>query len=316
MPKSLFHSDRQRAKIIIPIIYEAYEKRTHLFRWIRTETHAPQHKYVPAGMEKGSPEHSLFLFFCILLTYRSSSDKWFEQCVEMRRKYPQLFTDYVLEATIGEIQQALKEVGYIYHQSGAYRWKGSGDDLFKKYLGNPTLIYQDANSISEIIEKKSRLSNGRSFLTGYGPKLLSLLMILYYELGLVEKYFPDAFPADVHIQNQCLSAGIVRSSKKIINSTLLAEHLRELIAETCSRESLSVLKLSHAMWFTGSLLCVHCNSLRPAVRKECCSLEKFCQGRINTDSYHKKGKWDLREKNNQSELPLFPETKEEEIVLF
>lgn len=282
----LFDFDEELCAEILQIFNRDYKKRRKLYKYVHAETHAPQHLYKPKIVSQID-----YLYFTILLTYRSLSEKWFEQSSEMEKKFPHLFSEWIVLAKESDIQHALEEVGFIYHITGAHRWKMSGVDLYQAYNGDPAKIFKGVDSISEIVAQKNNLKNGGIFLTGYGPKLLSLLNIIFYEFDIVQRYFDDAFPADIHIQNQCLSTGIIKPKTDLFETTICAEILRKEITRIMKELAINPLSESHAMWFNGNRLCRFC--LKRAQSEELCPIFKLCKGRINTKMYHKKGKWYL-----------------------
>jgi len=299
----VFDFNKKRGKKLLISIYEAYVNEEKLFQYRHsTNGSAPQNQYIPKGVKRGSSLHAVFLFFAVLLTYRSQSKVWFRQCKELYEKRPFLFGPDIKNIPLEKVQKHLRESGFIYHQAGGYRWKRSGEGLLKEFGGNPLAIFNSGSirSIENVLKKVKEGAN--NLLPGYGPKLLSLLAMLYEEIGAIE-HVKGSFPCDVHIQNQCLSLGIVKPNKEIFKNTSFAEFLRKEISELCYSNSIeTTLDLSHAMWILGSELCIYCRK-KPRLAEYLCPVFGDCNGRIKTELYYKKGRWNLEEKKEI--LPLF-----------
>lgn len=294
----MFKFDKKRAEEILGIIYEAHMAHTHLFRWVHANNgSAPQQKYIPAGVEKRSLEHQRFLFFCSLMTYSSQSEQGVKQCVKVYAGWPELFNKKVDGMTV--LKDIFKANGFIYPNAIAQRWHGSNRTLFKKYEGEPLKIFYKKNSINEVLLEKA--VKGKNLLPGFGPKIFSLLALWYEELGLVS--LADAFPCDLHVQNECLGLDIATSSETRFRTTGFAEFLREKISEVCREKGFKPLLLSHAMWFLGSLICIKCKK-KPFQAKDFCPVYSFCSGRVSTRLYRSKGEWDI-EVALPGKLPLF-----------
>jgi len=296
----MFDFDRERAKEVLGIIYEAYTRRTYLFKWVHTSNgDAPQHRYIPDGVKRGSLEHRQFLFFCSLITYSGQSEQGIKQCFEVHRLYPGLFDKDIINISIEELERIFAHSGFIYPNAIAGRWRGSGITLFKRYDGDPLKIFIGKDSVDEVLSSEKR-EKGRNLLPGFGPKILSLLALWYEELDLV--FLRDAFPCDVHVQNQCLGLGIAKSTEKRFRTTDFAEFLRRETSVVCEEQEFKPLLLSHAMWFLGNRVCVLCRKKRNRA-KFLCPVFAFCSGRVSTKLYRRKGEWDLT--TPKQELPLF-----------
>lgn len=298
----MFTFEEQRAVRLLRVIYDAYMNGTHLFRYVHSKNgDAPQQKFIPDSMVRGSKEHLMFLFFANLLTYHSSSDMGFSQVRRVYELAPEAFSEQGITRSENFIRSLLDEVGFIYPTEGARRWQLSGGDLFRRYGGDPTAIFQGQNirgvvALMNEVERREK----RKLLVGFGPKLLSLLALFYEEVGAIE-YVEGAFPVDLHVQAECLGLGLVKPSIQMVNATLLAEYLRERIATICRNEQMAALDLSHAMWFLGSRVCSLVCKRKPAQAEVLCPVYQECAGRVSTKAYAKKGKWDLEKKS----LPLF-----------
>lgn len=296
----MFTFDEPRARALLRRIYEAYMNGTYLYQYVHSKNNnAPQQKFIPDGVSRGSQAHLMFLFFANLLTYHAKSDAVFEQIKQVHEKAPEAFSREVAVMPLGFIQKLLVEVGFIYPNSGGKRWYASAGTLFNRYAGNPVAVFSGKRikSVDDFIEMKRK--EGRGFFTGLGPKLFSLLVLFYEEVEAMS-YIRGAFPVDIHVQNECMGMGIVTTDLEVVNATLLAEFLRPRIAEICWSEPMSALDLSHAMWFLGSYVCSPLCKRKPRQAEVLCPVYEECAGRVSTKAYSKKGKWNLK-----NELPLF-----------
>lgn len=300
----MFEFDNKRAEEILPAIYDCYLKGSHLYRYYHAKNgSAPQHKYVPENIKRGSAKHQLFLFFASILTYHSQSDMGFQQCMMIYDKNPDFFKIDVCKKSLKEMRIALKEVGFIYPNEAARRWLLSAKGLFNQYNGDPLAIFK-VGSIAGVMKEKGQGS--KNLFPGFGPKLFSLLSLFYEELELLDP-IPDAFPCDIHVQAQCIGFGIAKSNQEIFSATPFAEFLRINISGVCRKKNVSALDLSHAQWFLGNRLCMYCKR-KKAVSEKFCPVFNYCSGRVSTATYRKKGLWDIN-KLLIDPLPLFNTTK-------
>lgn len=289
---------KARANNCLSKIYRAYQDKTYLFKFVHASNgDAPQHKYIPKGVRKGSLRHQIFLFFANLLTYHSQSDAGFKQCLEVYEKKPEFFTKKIWLIEEREIAKALNEVGFIYPFATAKRWHKSAQSLFLLYNGKPLKIFKDRESIDDIM--KLNQEKGLNVFPGLGPKLMSLLNIFYHELGLMS-CLKGSFPVDIHVQAECIGLSLVEIKKEVVNSTPLAEFLRVNISKICEEQKFKPLDLSHAMWFLGNRVCQFCHKRR-AQSEYFCPVFKYCSGRVSTELYRTRGKWNMNGKSR----PLF-----------
>lgn len=293
----MFEFDKRRAKkLLIDRLFGAYYGETHLFKYVHAKNgDAPQHKYWPADVKKGSYEHQVFLFFATLLTYRSGSEEWFRQCAALFGRSRFMFFREVLEMDFKMIESHLRTAEFVHPAAAARYWKENARTLFNAYGGDPLKIF--SNGTIRGVMKLKKESRGNLF-PGYGPKLLSLLALFYIELDLIDPV-ADAFPCDLHVQNQCISLGLVKAESNMIDAYKLADFLRINLSDLCNKNGVSALDLSHAMWFLGNRICIECNRKR-RISERLCPIMDCCGGRISTLMYRKKGKW----KTEKDSLPL------------
>lgn len=317
--------DWSRGEEVLRDALLAYERRTHIYQEVHQDNgDAPQHKYAPKGMKRGSLRHRQWLFFAALTDRRQLSEEVYKNHVHLHREFPwlyekrflaewprykkecalaepprtsKLFTELVLESAATSDRQMVdfitlllesRRIG-VPRQSARY-WVPCMRTLYEAFDGDPLRMYKKG-SIEAIlgwcgdVERATR----RDPLPGYGPKLLSLLALFYEELGLLPSV-DGAFPVDVHIQRLFISTGAVVGSGTI-ESDALAEKLRRPLYALCSKNGWSPLRASHALWFNGNRNCSGCSSRKDIEHR--CPIYSLCGGAIESRSYFRQGKWHL-----------------------
>ncbi|MBI2046340.1 MAG: hypothetical protein HYT28_02905 [Parcubacteria group bacterium] len=309
-PKLRFSYNKKRTKEAMLAIMKSFEKETHLFRFVFIND-APQHKYYPKEVVKGSFEHLLFLFLGTLLVYRSVSDQGFKQAVLLENKFPWLFSKEILEKTLEDVIAAMKAIGFIHPWEVARSWYGTARTLFSEYEGDPIRLLVEIKSVDAFLKLKRKKGGNR--FPGYGPKLFSLLVLFYQELGVPESFLvKEAFPVDLHVQRVFLSLGLISFNTRLVDSVKLAEYIRKKLSRLCEVEHIPVIELSHALWFLGNRLCGKCQNTSYMHLR--CPLYNMCGGAFSSEPYRLEGKWDnqLPRKpkgghHNQEYLPLLLE---------
>ena len=320
MPKTTFSFRWKRAREVLLTLFNAYSERDFLYRIYHTQNgEAPQFKFIPEGMLRGSHEHLVYLFFVTLITVRSKSKYVFSRAVVLYKVHPELFTSEVLSLTPEKIAEKMRDVGgFAYPEQWSARWHKCATTLFLKYNGNPLLIFSEAPTVNIFLDLKRKSKN--QWLCGYGPKLYSLYSLFCEELGAIN-HIIEAIPVDEHLQRICITTGIVQcfnvddsGEKKvaeIVDAAPLAEFLREKLTRFCYKHGISVNELSHAMWFLGSEGCFMCP--KQEVLHLVCPIKDLCTGGLDTKRYTNERLWDLSKRKQKGsnnpqgtfEQPLF-----------
>lgn len=293
IPKAKVIIDIDRLGVVLQKLTKAYLEKKYLYAEFHAHNgSAPQHWGIPRGVVIGSLEHRLFLFFTTLLTTRSESDAGFRQMVRLYEEHTTLFSpERALAIEVSKVEMLLKEVGYIHPNQGASRWLACAEGLARRFNGDPLNLFLWKKSIDEVYQSIQG-EGGKKLLSGYGPKLLSLLALFYEELELIP-CLEGVFPVDVHVQRINITLGVVKGSGIVDAARTLAEGLRVALWKACHEGNMNPFDSAHAYWFLGSRACTQCH--RVSSIRQICPIADECEGSISTALYHKKGMWDLDE---------------------
>ncbi|MBI5005360.1 MAG: hypothetical protein HZC03_02040 [Candidatus Lloydbacteria bacterium] len=276
----------------------AFRNETHLFRVVSI-AYAPQHNHRPKTVAKGSSEHLVFLFLATLIIYRSVSDEGFKQAVRLYDRHPWLFSKEILSKTLVHVIEAMREIGFIHPWEAARSWYGTAQTLFRDYGGDTLHLLRGIVSVDDFIALKKRGKN--NLFPGYGPKLFSLLVLFYQELGVPEAFLvKEAFPVDLHVQRIFLSLELAEFNTRCIDAVTLAEYIRKKISALCEKEKWNVVEMSHALWFLGNRLCGNCQRISDIELR--CPLYSLCGGAFVSEPYRLRGEWDKQYGRKQKGL--------------
>ena len=285
--------DRERAREVMRVVYEAHEAQTHLYRLFhRSNGEAPQRKYRPEGVVPGSRDDLTRLYFAAMTDRRQFSSEVYKVHAKLWESHRWLYREALLERLRSweELEPILRKEKVGTPKESAKTWLPCADTLHHTFGGDPLKLF-DGGSIDKAIKWKYEEENKRKRdpLPGFGPKILSLLAVFYEELGVL-KHVDGAFPVDVHIQRIFISTSVV-SYPGILKSAELAEFLRPRLCEICYAEGWKPLDLSQAFWFLGNRACTRCSLLRDIHVR--CPAYDLCDEAIESRSYFRAGKWDF-----------------------
>jgi endonuclease III len=283
--------DEDRAYRVLSDIALAYRTQRQLYSRVHArECSAPQHKHIPPGVHKASPEHQIFLFLTTLITYASETDAGFRQSVRLYAQWPEYFGPELCKVSQSTLAHSLRRVGFVRPMQGAEYWHTSGSTLFREYGASPLEILR-VESVDAFIAKKRSMRKklGYGALAGIGPKIFSLMALFFEELGLLDEV-PGAFPVDLHVQRICISTGIVQSTGRV-HATYLAEFLRPRLYALCNKLGIRPFDLAHALWFLGNRVCTRCRDVEGLA--SVCPAMTQCDGAIPSHLYGNKGLWDF-----------------------
>ena len=297
------------SKVLIDLMHH-YGEKTQIYKYTH-RIDAPQTVHRPSALVVGSLEHARWLFFAAMTDRREVSEMVYRGHNALWAEHANLLYNKPLDAHFSEdsLQGLLMTRGFGMPSTAARDWKHCSATLFTWLRGDPRLLYE-GRTIDNIVDMKKR----GIILSGFGPKILSLLAIFYAELDMIA--LPrDAFPVDVHVQRFALSTGIAKI-KKTTQNVHLERALRPFLAHLCFDHGWSVVEVSHAIWLLGNRLCTGCS--RHSMASSFCPAYSVCQGPYETRSYFKKGRWDHEAQSPQGdkrpyglpplEVSLFPVT--------
>lgn len=294
-----------RAGEILPEVYRAYEEKRgyyglahHTYRPNINpgKIYAPQHEFRPESAAVWTVGHRIFQAVATGLDYRSSSRGIYRTVGKLWEKKPWMFSmEHVAEES-RMVALTLKIAGHNFPDQGATRLLNISRTIHD-IGGDPVDIFGLGRSIDEIQRYRKEAQKERPyFLNGYGPKLLSLLAVIFEDFGYVRE-IPGAFPVDKHVQSIMLSLGVVKViGTEAIDTAELAEFIRKRIYQFCLRRKLQPLFLSHALWFLGNGVCTRCFALRGRGGGELerlCPVAETCGGpKYASFPYSLRGVWD------------------------
>lgn len=297
--------DAERARSILGRMYAAYQLRQGLYE-VRhaNKGDAPQDRFIPKGVERGSRDHAIFLYFATGTDRRQVSNTLYRAHMHLWERRPRMYQSDVLLFKDGVIKRNIFSCPIGMKDEIAKNWKPCARTLYREFEGDPTALYA-SGSIDQILKYKQ--SAKQDPLPGFGPKIFSLLAIFYEDLGLLSG-IQGAFPVDVHIQRICISTGIVSGNGTLYREGV-AEFIRPRLYELCMEEGWNRSDLAHAMWFNGSELCNGCATSR--VVASLCTVYELCDGGLPTRQYGKEGRWNFdqprREKGSPNHVLFVPQ---------
>ena len=297
-------------KFLLPE-YEEYENKRGLFFYVHNEyrpgvdlgkRYAVQHEFRPDSVEIGSPAHDIYLNFTNSLDYRTNSSQVYASTKKLWHQFPEMFTHEACERlSFKDVEHALQVVRYSFPTQGAERWMATAKTTFENLDGDPVKIFKNgAENIDELMSQRQLIQKtSPHYLWGKGPKLLSLLAIMYEEFGRIPP-FPRSYPVDLHVQRILCALEIVSWEGSVeMDASVLAEYCRHKLVEFHELHKMNTLRSAHMLWFRGNGLCQNCMLLRaerPNFLREMCSLYRIgCGGpKFHTGTYSQERIWSER----------------------
>ena len=274
-------------------LYNSYVEATHMFAKVRSETHAPQHLFIP-GYDK---EHILWLFFATLTDRRQKSGGpygvYASHC-KIFADRPELYSEYAATLKVDEFGNYLKKFKIGVPNQSALYWKQCARTLFYDFDGDPVKMFSSIGSDVRAVQKFKNDGKkiGNDPLPGYGPKITSLYSLFLHEIKAV--LMPeDAFPVDVQVQRVFIQSRAILKKGDVSNA-LMEKVLRQYICLIAKFHNLDKIVVSHSFWLLGSEGCNGCPGKQNA--PVMCPMYEMCHGCENTASYFAKGKWALEDR--------------------
>ena len=225
---------------------------------------------LPEGLEWGSREHFLYLFYGCLLDYGMKSSFYHKNLKNAYKEKPELFEPvYIVETFQKHVQDLavfLKDFVRIrFPNEGARRWLSLSEILMKKYNGDPRNIFKPFMSFNSV---KKAVFN----IKGFGQKTGGLLIRILYENDLIEiQDNISHIPIDRHDIEISINLGILEEncSENRKNSAIV-EQLSLIWVRASQMEHVDPCETDRNLWLLGSLLCS---------KKKCaqCPLDDMCK---------------------------------------
>lgn len=307
-----FTWDEKKAEEFLLPLYEEYKKKKWLYFSVHNEyrpgihvgkRYAPQHEFRPNGVDPATREHDIFLAFTNQLDFRTDSRRVYRAMEKLWEKFPEMFTEEAFtRLTKKEVEHALRAVRYTYPNQGTGRWISFARTLYENFGGDPLAIFKIAGvgSIDEMMLHRSKVRRKKPhYLSGKGPKLLSLLAMMYEEFERIPA-FPRSFPVDLHVQRTLNALGVISwDEEQNVDASILAEYIRINLVYFFERYRLSVVPTSHMIWFLGNALCTQCHELRakkPSRLAQLCPMYQMgCKGpKYLSATYSQERQWSNR----------------------
>ncbi len=275
---------------VIRVVQETATKWAFVFNRPRTEI-MPEYLYIPQWVVKSSREHAIFLYFATLLDFRWNSGNMFPYVKNIFDENPDLFYngwlirkwddwEYILaEQAIEALLQWLPNA----HQ-WAHSWHIAWRTLFEIYDWDPGRILQIPNLITTVRNRwptKSRL-----WLTGWWPKLISLLVKHYVKFWIIpynKELLKDFYPVDLHTLQLLMNTWAIKI-EWVTDGARLAEKIRQQITEIMYLGDMNPTDISELMWMFWKYWCGSCK--RKNTKNAECPFFQPCDWPINMSEYH------------------------------
>ena len=224
---------------------------------------------LPEGLEWGSREHFLYLFYGCLLDYGMKSSFYHKNLKKAYKEKPELFEPvYIVETFQRHVQDLavfLKNFVRIrFPNEGARRWLSLSEILLKKYNGDPRNIFKPLMGFNDI--RKAIFS-----IKGFGQKTGGLLIRILYENNLIK--VQDSIthiPIDRHDIEISINLGVLEGNCGEHHENNLIEQLSSTWVKASQTENVDPCETDRNLWLLGSLLCS---------KKKCsqCPLNDMCK---------------------------------------
>lgn len=293
---------------LILTLYEAYVQKTGVYLHHNASS-APQntnmpgellprqfHLYednsitVPKRIIRASLKHRLWLFSAVLSDRRQVSMNVYPAHVLLHELHPELYTRAIRKWKPDDLGDLLSKFKIGVPRQTAGYWIRCFRTIFDDFDGDPSNMFKYCGwTVKGIEEFKgvNKKKTGDDPLPGYGPKVSSLCLMFFAELGLCEVP-DDAFPVDMHVQRLFIQFHALTKNRDIGNEVMEAL-LRPFNCEVSRQYGLNKISQSHALWQLGRSSCTGCSRKRGNEIQ--CPIARECMGNINAAGYFKKGLW-------------------------
>jgi len=228
------------------------------------------HVEIPCGIEIGSSEYVIYIFYSCLLDYGMRSKNYHSNLISTYKKHKDIFEPYYVVKNYKDNPEKLlhimkENIHPRYPNVALKKWLDLSEFLNCNYPRNK--LKEKINSLQSYKE----LYNFITSIKGYGQKTGGLLLRLLYESGICN--FTDELldiPIDRHDVEISYLNGITDKVK--LNSSEL-KSLGTLWIKAAKNRKVSACNIDQYLWSIGNNLCS---------KKRCleCPLKEGCKKKI------------------------------------
>lgn len=275
---------------------------------------------LPDGVDKGSREHSLFLFYMGICDVVTNADILFERGRALYKEKPEVFnpayvyekdkdqlkpveTSRGVELVAPAIQQIIKEkLQHGLRDQLSIKWYKSSRKLYKVYDSDPRNIFKHVTDphvayrrldMGKQLEPVERVRRNETFprFSGFGPKTGTLLVIQYIKNGLIKGMDEREIyqPFDNHALNFAIGREIINLDYEIRREKV-TDYAQNLFRKTFKENDINNIDFHYAQWKLGSEVCTlsDCHSRRiPGGKERLCPFSKPCKNSLDSLRYRK-----------------------------
>ncbi len=279
--------DYNRAVEIGETVYSSYHSQEGLVGW-----KGLQGEVLPAGLEKGTDVHLLFLTMT-LLTLDCRRDSW-EQWMASKKTFEDPETNYIFNPR--QLMDKNIKVVSKHLEKHDFSRRSLRDAKYLKQIAISCHRFFDSCLHSLLDEcdyhgqKILNLLRSNRYRRGFpslkSRKLAPLWLLTLYQQGGVPIEGLEEFPlgVDINIVRATLNSGAVSGS---FEGKLheLKELVGELWSNVCNNSDYILLQLNEPLWHLGRYGC-RCRDSNCCTKEEECPLEESCVSQVDISLNH------------------------------
>lgn len=247
--------DRTRARELVLRLNAAFGTREGLL----AEQDDLVENQIPPGVEPGSREHALFLFYTVPNDHGVKSARLYANAIRLFGESPELFEpSFVVKRFHGVddpelVRSTGAALGTRYPKVAARGWFVNSARLASEFDGDPRKVFgafQDGRSAIKLI---------RSFF-GFGPKTGGMLLRAADGLGMatIADLGEVLVPVDVHDSRISFQTSVVTSDGRPVDGDYhqYAPQIQRVLSQACIEADIRWPDVDRALWLIGSRGCV------------------------------------------------------------
>lgn len=247
--------NRARARELVLRLNTAFENREGLL----AERDDLVENQIPPGVERGTREHALFLFYTVPNDHGVKSSRLYAKAISLFLSAPDLFEpSSVLNRFRGPDDQDLigatgAALGTRYPKVTARGWFLNSRRLANDFGGDPRNVFtafENGASLMKLV---------RSFF-GFGPKTGGMLLRAVDGLGMasIADLEEVLLPVDVHDSRISFQTSVVASEDGSVDGDYHrhAPRVQRVLTEACKEANVRWPDVDRALWLIGSRGCV------------------------------------------------------------